>query len=84
MVGLVDHAVLDGRLGTFNTVMWRCGSMDRVCASSLAAESNIMSSACHQTELVQNAYSEITNAKYDSSIRKNLLRGWEASIETHL
>ena len=40
MLCLVDQDVLEGKEGIANLVVWRSGTIDRVCAGSLAAEAN--------------------------------------------
>jgi hypothetical protein len=79
MVSLVDKDVVDGKTGTANLVTWRSGTIDRVCAGSLAAEANAMAAACHQCEWVQQAFCEMTNACYDYYARQATLQDWESS-----
>jgi len=79
MVSLVDQDVIDGREGTANLIMWRSGTIDRVCAGSLAAEANALAAACHQAEWTQQALCEMTNARHESFTRNRDLRLWEGS-----
>ena len=79
MLCLVDQDVLEGKEGVANLVLWRSGTIDRVCAGSLAAEANAMAAACHQAEWTQQAFCEMTNASYDDHCRKTILRDWESS-----
>ena len=79
LVSLVNQDVLEGREGTANLIMWRSGTIDRVCAGSLAAEANALAAACHQAEWTQHVLCEMTNAKYDSFARNRNLRAWESS-----
>ena len=78
-MSLVKDSVLKGQEGHLNVVTWRSGTIERVCAGSLAAEANAMAAACHQCEWVQNALCEVTNALYDPVIRRCRLFDWEAS-----
>ena len=71
--------MLEGREGFLNLVNWRSGTIDRVCAGSLAAEANAMAAACHQAEWTQQAFCELTNALYDPMVRRRTLHEWERS-----
>jgi hypothetical protein len=79
LVTLVDQDVVEGREGLCNFVAWRSGTIDLVCAGSLAAEANAMAAACHQAEWTQHAFCELTNALYDPLIRRRVLHEWEQS-----
>ena len=81
MLCLVDQDLLEGKEGIANLVLWRSGTIDRVCAGSLAAEANAMAAACHQAEWTQQAFCEMTNASFDDYNKKTVLRDWESSSE---
>ena len=76
---MADKKIAAGEEADINLVAARAGQIERVCSSSLAAESYSMVGAMAACEWVHFAYLEMRNANFTSAALRRKLREWEAS-----
>ena len=79
LVGIAEGSLKHGLEASINLVPARVEKLDRVCSSSLAAESYAMIAGMSCCEWVQFLYLEMSNALFTKDMLKNRLRQWRNS-----
>eukprot|EP00971_Amphidinium_carterae_P242816 4821320-Amphidinium_carterae.1 len=84
MICITTHALHSGQSAPMTPVMWRSGKLDRVTASSLAAEALSLQAAIAMAEMVVDFFTELAHAKWSLQWPRQRLACWEAGFARDL
>eukprot|EP00971_Amphidinium_carterae_P259053 5141091-Amphidinium_carterae.1 len=82
LVAFTTEDLQHGRTAKFSPVAWRSGKLERVTASSLAAESYSMVAGLSLAEFVLQLWCECTNNNWCMDWSRQRLRQWEKGVMT--
>ena len=83
IVGFTSDKLNAGLVAPLNIIAWRSGKVDRVCASSLAAEAYGLVAGVACGEYIMQSFLELTHGDYHPTWSRQRLMMWEQGTARH-